>query len=147
MKTLFKVALLPSLIMLLVAAAPASAGDEEQAILKVIEKSYVKGIHEKFDEAAIMSGFHPAFILFTRRESNVMHMPLADWVGRIKESADPNAAPRDARFKPIAVNVTIDAASACMELHRDGKHIFTDFFLLFKLDGEWKIVGKISHRH
>ena len=147
MKSFPKSALLLPLIVLFVTAIPVSAEDEEQAILKVIEKSYVKGIHEKFDEAAIMSGFHPAFILFTRRESKVMHMPLADWVGRIKKSADPNATPRDARFKPIAVNVTIDAASACIELHRDGKHIFTDFFLLFKLDGEWKIVGKISHRH
>ncbi len=30
---------------------------------------------------------------------------------------------------------------------RDGKHVFTDYMSLYKVGDDWKIVGKIFHRH
>ena len=147
MKSLSKTALLLSFVFVVAVNAPAQAGDEEEAILEVIQNSYVKAIHAKFDEAAIMAGFHPSFIMFAKRDSELSHVTIADWVGRMKKSADPNAAPRNVRFTPTAVNVTGDAASVRIELYRDDKLVFTDFFLLYKIDGGWKIVGKAYHRH
>ena len=147
MKSVFKTALLVSFVVSLLVAVPTMAGDDEEAILEVIENSYVKAIHAKFNEAAIMSGFHPAFIMFVKGEEGINHVSIQDWVGRMKGSADPNAEPRNVRFTPTAVNVTGDAASVRIELYRDDNLVFTDFFLLYKVDGEWKIVGKVYHRH
>lgn len=147
MKTVTKILLLLTLLLSLSVSSPAIAQDEENAILSVIENAYVKGINAKFNKEAVMSGFHPAFVMFVRKESELVHYSLADWVGGMKEPADPNAAPRNIRFKPLAVNVAGDAASACIELYRDDKISTTDFFLLYKIDGNWKIVGKAYYYH
>ena len=41
------------------------------------------------------------------------------------------------------VDVSGDAAVARVELHRDGKHTFTDYLSLYRTGGGWRIVGKI----
>ena len=41
------------------------------------------------------------------------------------------------------VDVTNDEAVARVEIHRDGKHIFTDYLSLDRVADGWKIVGKI----
>ena len=39
------------------------------------------------------------------------------------------------------------AASARVEVFRDGKHTFTDYLLLYKFADGWKIVSKTFHTH
>jgi ketosteroid isomerase-like protein len=39
------------------------------------------------------------------------------------------------------------AAVARVEVHRDGKHIFTDYLSLYRFADGWKIVGKIFQSH
>jgi hypothetical protein len=41
------------------------------------------------------------------------------------------------------VDITNNEAVARVEVHRDGKHIFTDYLSLYKFADGWKIVGKI----
>jgi len=41
------------------------------------------------------------------------------------------------------VDITNNEAVARVEVHRDGKHIFTDYLSLYKFADGWKTVGKI----
>jgi hypothetical protein len=41
---------------------------------------------------------------------------------------------------------TADAAVAKVDLHRNGKHIFTDYIALYRFDDGWKLVGKTFQR-
>ncbi|HET8648387.1 MAG TPA: nuclear transport factor 2 family protein [Vicinamibacteria bacterium] len=45
------------------------------------------------------------------------------------------------------IDVTGNAAVAQVQLHRNGKHTFTDFLSLYRFPDGWKIVGKIFHSH
>ena len=45
------------------------------------------------------------------------------------------------------IDIQDTAAVARIELSRGGKHLFTDYQLLYKFDDPWKIVSKIFHAH
>lgn len=45
------------------------------------------------------------------------------------------------------VDVTGDAAVVRLELHRDGKHTFTDYLSLYRFPEGWKIVSKTFQSH
>ena len=45
------------------------------------------------------------------------------------------------------IDVEGEAAVARIELFRGGKHLFTDYQLLYKFDDGWKIVSKVYHSH
>jgi hypothetical protein len=57
------------------------------------------------------------------------------------EGAHGAGAP-DPREFPL-VDITNNEAVARVEVHRDGKHIFTDYLSLYSFADGWKIVGKI----
>ncbi len=40
------------------------------------------------------------------------------------------------------IDVSGDAAMAKVELYRNGKHLFTDYLLLYKFESGWQIVSK-----
>lgn len=139
--------ILISSLFLAVLGAKSAGTDDKTAIQGVIEKAYVKGIHTKFDEAAILSGFHPQFIMFVKGDNGISHVSITDWVARMKASVDPDAAPNNVRYEMRYINIEQDTAGASLKLFKDDKHIFTDSFLLYKIDGEWKIIGKVFHRY
>jgi len=45
------------------------------------------------------------------------------------------------------VDVTGNAAVAKIEIYKDGKHIYSDYMALYKIDNNWKIVNKIYFSH
>jgi len=49
--------------------------------------------------------------------------------------------------KFLNIDITGNAAMAKIELHREGKLIFTDYLFLYKFKDSWKIVNKIYFRH
>lgn len=71
------------------------------------------------------------------------------WIARIEDGNRKNPdRPRpkiDHEFS--LVDVTGDSAVARVELHRDGKHTFTDYLSLYRTSDGWQIVGKIFQRH
>ena len=119
-------------------------------IKKVINDSYVIGIHNDGLIEEIEKGFHPTFVLLGlgKDSTSVTQLPITTWVGNIKQSKAAGKKPAtETKCKYLFVDVTGNSAVAKIELHRAGKRIFTDYLSLYKFKDGWKIVSKIYYRH
>jgi hypothetical protein len=134
----------------LVVAVGAVSGEpaEVDAVKAVVTSAYVEGVHRQGDPALMRAGFHPDFRMYTLRDGKVGIVTLEEWAERIGRSASERKGPApkiEASF--TQVDVTGSAAVARLELHRDGKHVFTDYLSLYKLPDGWRIVAKIFQSH
>lgn len=127
----------------------AAMEDSMEAVKKVIEESYIRGIHIERNIPAIRKGFHPDFTMFILKEGVVEKLSISEWIESIEKSLadNPNPPKREITWEFPMVEVSGDAAVARIEMYRDGKHIFTDFMSLYRFGDGWKIVGKIYFRH
>jgi len=86
----------------------------------------------------LRQAFHPDFNLYSVNKDDSLRIWVGqDYIGNIKEGKKSNRVGRI-----IAVDYENDAASAKVEIVIPGKRIFTDYFLLLKYEGSWKIVHK-----
>ena len=134
----------------LLVTAPVTANDSDvAAIEEVITRAYVEGIHKEQDPEKIRSGFHPDFIMFVNADEGILEITRDGWIARIEEGKKKNPdRPRPkVEHEFTLVDVSGDAAVARVELHRDGKHTFTDYLSLYRFDDGWRIIGKIFQRH
>ncbi len=91
------------------------------------------GEPEKLEKA-----FHPDFNLYSVKENDSLRVWAgSDYVGRIKKGVKNT---RQGRI--ISIDYEKDAAIAKAEIVIPGWRIFTDYFLLLKYEGSWKIVHK-----
>jgi len=127
--------------------AGAADGDVE-AVKAVVKSAYVDGVHAKADPALMRAGFHPSFRMLVLRDGVVTGVTLDEWAGRIeKGAAERKGPPPVIRHEFTHVDVTRDAAVVRLELHRDGKHVFTDYLSLYRFPEGWKIVSKTFQAH
>ena len=130
-----------------VVAGEAADGDR-QAVESVIKTAYVEGVHVKGDPALMRKGFHPDFRMFVLKDGALTALTLDEWAARIEKGARARTGPApQIRAEFPLVDVTKDEAVARVEVHRDGKHIFTDYLSLYRFADGWKIVGKIFQSH
>jgi hypothetical protein len=136
-----------TLLLVVALAAPvvAAEGDVE-AVKAVVKSAYVEGVHAKGDVALMRAGFHPAFRMLTLRDGALAPVTLDEWTARIGK-ADPTAPRPEIRHEFTSVDVTGDAAVVRLELHRGGKHAFTDYLSLYRFPDGWKIVSKTFQAH
>ena len=139
----------PALLLLLgcLVASTASADDPETAaIIDVVNRAYVEGVHLDGDAGKMRSGLHDSFVMFVRTDDGVNQVTRDAWIARLK----PRAA--DAPRPNVKADITVldrtgDAAVVKVNLFRDGKQIFTDYISLYRLKDGWKLVGKTFQRH
>lgn len=125
----------------------AAEGDLE-AVKAVVKSAYVDGVHAKADPALMRAGFHPSFRMLVLRDGAVSAVTLDEWAGRIeKGAAERKAPPAEIRHEFTHVDVTGNAAVVRLELHRGGKHVFTDYLSLYRFPEGWKIVSKTFQAH
>jgi hypothetical protein len=130
------------------AAAASAADGDRQGIESVVRSAYVEGVHIKGDPALMRKGFHPDFRMLMLRDGVLVTVTLDEWAARIEKAAKERTGPApQIRAEFPLVDVTNNAAVARVEIHRDGKHIFTDYLSLYKFADGWKIVGKIFQSH
>ncbi len=131
------------------AAIAEDVNADAEAVKKVVESAYVKGIHIDRDVEAVRAGFNPAFVMFRLEKGVVTQMTIDEWIAGIEKSKKerPGPLPQKTTHEFSMVDVTGDAAVARVELYKDGKHVFTDYISLYRLADGWKIVGKIYYRH
>ena len=132
-------------VLVTITAGGAMAAEEDRrAIESAIRTAYVEGVHVKGDPALMRKGFHPDFRMFMLREGSLTALTLDEWAARVEKSARERTGPApQIRAEFPLVDITNNAAVARVEIHRDGKHIFTDYLSLYKFADGWKIVGKI----
>lgn len=143
-------ALLVLVCTLLAGTVMAADSQDDAAIKEVVDRAYVHGVHIDADPAKIRSGMHESFIMFVRNGDAVTQLTRDAWIARIEASnaARKADAPKPATTADIQVLDRVgDSAVVRVNLFRDGKQIFTDYISLYRLDGAWKLVGKIFHRH
>lgn len=64
-----------------------------------------------------------------------------------EEAVDAGGASPDLEYHVAWIDVSGNAAAAKLEFLNWGGHRFTDFFVLYKHEGEWKISGKVYDSH
>ena len=133
--------------LVLPALASGADGDAE-AIKAVVKAAYVDGVHAKPSASAMRAGFHPAFRMLVLKDGEVSGVTLDEWAGRIEKGAAARTGPApEIRHEFTTVDVTGNAATVRLELHRGGKHTFTDYLSLYRFPDGWKIVSKTFQAH
>jgi hypothetical protein len=129
--------------------AAAAAAADRAAVIEVVTAAYVDGIHNFRDPAAIRQGFHPGFEMLILKDGQLDRLPIEKWIESIaaRNAKEPRPTERTTTAEFPLVEVTGTAAVCKVELTREGKHVFTDYLLLYRFADGWKIVSKIFHRH
>ena len=135
-----------ALAAVLLAGTALAADDDRTAVEEVVRTAYVEGVHVKGDPALMRKGFHPDFRMYALRDGSLAVVTLDEWAARIEKGArERKGPPPVVKHEFTSVDVTGNAAVARVELHRDGKHVFTDYLSLYRFADGWKIVAKTFH--
>lgn len=118
---------------------------DDHAIQQVVQSAYIEGLHMNAGRAQVRAGFHPEFVMFVRSDDGVRRVTIEEWISRLPPEG---TRPEHQATADIEVlHREGDAASVKAEVFFDGEHVFTDFFLLYNVQGSWRIVGKTFQGH
>jgi len=126
-------------------AAQSPRADDETAIDKVIQKSYIDGVFRLRDPDLVRGGFAPTFVMQVYWDGKLSSRTLDAWLERMKLDRTPN--PKEYRGEVKVLEITGVAAVARIDVFEDSTHKYTDYFGLYKTADGWKIVSKIFHAH
>ena len=121
---------------------------EKEAIKKVIVDSYVDGVFNKGDVAAIKKGWYYDcdIVVFQKGAwGSILKVPAYFFVERFEKK--PGAPKAGTTYEFSYVHVAGYAGIAIIEIYQEGKHIYTDFLNLYKFDDGWKIVTKTYYAY
>ncbi len=113
-------------------------GDDRAAIERVVEL-YIDGCATG-DTAKLNEAFHQSAFMFGALGGQRYDEPIGEMISLVaSQPADTG------NYKARIVNVEQTGDVACVEIAEDGfwgTVSFTDYFLLARIDGTWKIVSK-----
>jgi hypothetical protein len=117
---------------------------DKKAVEKIIQEAYIDGVHINYDVEAMKKGFDKEFIMFAINESSVEKVTLDKWMDYISQTKKKNPEPeKNIKYEIPSIDIVKDTAVARVEIYKAEKHIYTDFLSLYKVNNEWKIVGKV----
>lgn len=124
---------------------------EEDTVKELILKSYVNGAFNELNADAMRKGFHEDFAIYSAKGESISKYPIATWadgVAKRKANGYNASDPKNKwEHKFVSVDITGGAAQVKIELHNQGKHVYTDYLSLLKFDSGWRIVAKVYHQH
>jgi hypothetical protein len=128
------------------AAAQMHGGhNDDDAIRQVVQSAYIEGLHMNAGHDQVRAGFHPEFVMFVRSDDGVRRVTIEEWISRLPpEGTVPS---REATADIQVLSREGNAAAVRAEVYFDGEHVYTDFFLLYAVEGSWRIVGKTFQSH
>ncbi len=138
---------LPALALLAVAAATPIQADDKQDVRAAIEAAYVQGVHAAFSADAMRRGFHPEFRMYVLKDGAATVVTRDEWIARLEQGAASAKAKPQIKAEYPMIEVAGNASVVRVELHRDGRHTFTDFLSLYRFADGWKIVAKTFQLH
>lgn len=117
---------------------------EREAIQRTLQY-FFDGLDNQ-DFATIMKAFHPDAMSWCVTKNGLSGGPVSSWEKGIEKSkTDPAHLFNEKSRKNIAfIDITDDAASVKVEWNFTPL-MFTDYYNLLKLDGQWLIMNKIFH--
>jgi hypothetical protein len=137
------------LAMTTIAATAETPDAEDAAIVAVVDRAYVHGVHIDGDPELMRSGMHDSFVMFVLSDKGISQLTRDAWMERL---AAAKAKDTSAKKPEIKADITVldragKAAVAKVALFRDGKQIFTDYISLYRFEEGWKLVAKTFNRH
>lgn len=121
-------------------AATSDAG--EAAAVRIPLESYLKG-HATGDGAYMRKAFLPSAHIEGIRDGKFASWTVDEYAAGFKGAPAPDEAQRKRSIDEV--DVTGNAAMARVTLDYPAG-TFTDYFVLLKVDGEWKIANKVWTR-
>ena len=132
-------------ILLCSAASLAQQEGDVANIEALLVESYVEGIYKSRDEEAVRKGFHPDFVMHVLDDGHLIQAPLDMWLERLQLDGIRNTTPYSHSFE--SVDFTGNTATVKMQIYEDSRHLYTDYFGLYKFADGWMIVNKIFYGH
>jgi hypothetical protein len=130
-----------TLTLLLPGSAPAQSTADENAVRAAINQ-YFRG-HATGDPHEMRKAFHPTAHVEGNRNGTFVSWTAEQYAGNFTGKP---AADEAARKRTIdRVDISGDAAMVSATLVH-GATTFTDYFVLLKINGEWKIANKVYSR-
>ncbi|MBL7978622.1 MAG: nuclear transport factor 2 family protein [Bacteroidetes Order II. Incertae sedis bacterium] len=137
MKTCFLLVLL--VVPILGEKALAQSPNPPSDLMQISETlmDYIEGTANG-DRTRLRRAFHPDFKLYTVTEQDSLRIRSGEaYMMGFKEGVKVNRLGRI-----VAIDYEKDAATAKVEIVIPNWRVFTDYFLLLKYEGRWKIVQK-----
>ena len=85
----------------------------------------------------VRKAFHPDLNLYSVKEGK-----LTVWNGQDYSSGSKVGKKNSRQGKILSIDYENNAASAKVEILVPGWRVFTDYFLLLKLEGKWQVIHK-----
>jgi hypothetical protein len=127
-----------ALLTLLPSVAAAQHRDDEAAVRAVIQQ-YFRG-HATASAAEMRKPFLPSAHIEGIRDGKFVSWTVDDYVALFKGTSAVDEASRTRTIDHVDVSGTAALAKATL-VH--GPITFTDYFVLLKVNGEWKIANKV----
>ncbi|HYD52660.1 MAG TPA: nuclear transport factor 2 family protein [Gemmatimonadaceae bacterium] len=119
----------------------ASLAASEEAAVRAALDHYIQG-HATGQGAHFAAAMHPVGTMYWVREGALSSRTFPEYIAGAKGAPAADEARRKRRI--VSVDITGDAAMGKVELDYP-QATLTDYMSLLKVNGEWKIVGKIFH--
>ena len=119
----------------------ASLAASEEAAVRAALDHYLQG-HATGDGAHHAAAMHPEGRMLFVRDGALQTRSFPEYIAGT--SGKPAADEAQRRRRIVSVDITGSAATGKIELDYP-QATLTDYMSLLKVDGEWKIVGKIFH--
>ena len=124
--------------------------EEKEAIMNVIQTSYVEGLQNEGDLEKIDSGIHPGFnLLGIDKGDEMWNLSIEDWKTKTVKRLEAGELPRKENLisiKFLDVDVTGTAAVAKIEFYVGKDLVYVDYISLYKFESGWKMVNKIYYK-
>jgi hypothetical protein len=117
----------------------------EQAIQKVIEEAYIRGIHGTPDASTVKGGFHDQFAMLVLADNDIDKVDVDEWLRRLELAKvdNPDLWNSETRHEFRLIDVAGYAAVAKLDVWKGEIHFSTDYMLLYRFDEGWRIVSKV----
>lgn len=118
-----------------------------EVIKNAIVNQYLKGAFGQTHIEAFKSVFHPQFAIATPQADGSLFFFTRDMWEQVlvQRKQDPQFDYQSIAFRPRfrTIDVQGDRASVSLDLLLGDRVVYTDFLLLLRIEGQWKIVSKV----
>ena len=122
-----------------------------EEIKKCIVQNYVHGAFNETNIEAFREAFHPEFAILNPGENGSLFFFTRPMWQEVLEKRlwDPHFDFTNTALVPRfrTIDTEQDRAAVTLDLLLQEKVVYTDFLLLMRMGGKWKIVSKVYHEH
>ena len=125
-----------------------TAEEEKDAIVELIEESYIGAAYNNIDIAVVKKGFHENFTWQGLHHDRLFTTNLRQWIILLEREKWLRPDWNNRTTAEISViGIEGNAAVAKVDVFNNRVHELTDFLSVYKFADSWKITNRIADRH